>query len=44
MHPLEPAEQVALRSFAAALALRDALVAVNGLEVGWSLTWPMMYS
>lgn len=40
MHPLEPAEQVALRSFAAALALRDALVAVTGLAVGWSLKWP----
>ena len=40
MHPVEPAEQVALRSFAAALALRDALVAVTGLAVGWSLKWP----
>lgn len=40
LHPVEPAEQVALRSFAAALALRDALIAVTGLTVGWSLKWP----
>jgi BirA family biotin operon repressor/biotin-[acetyl-CoA-carboxylase] ligase len=31
---------VALRSFAAALALREAFVAVTGLEAAFSLKWP----
>ena len=40
LHPTEPAAQVALRSFAAALALRDALVAVTGLPAAFALKWP----
>jgi BirA family transcriptional regulator, biotin operon repressor / biotin---[acetyl-CoA-carboxylase] ligase len=40
MTPAEPASQVALRSFAAALALRDALVAVSGLAQAFTLKWP----
>jgi BirA family biotin operon repressor/biotin-[acetyl-CoA-carboxylase] ligase len=40
---LQPAESpalVALRSFAAALALRDACLAVTGLNAGFALKWP----
>ncbi len=40
LQPTEDAAQVALRSFGAALALRDACVALTGLEVGLSLKWP----
>jgi BirA family transcriptional regulator, biotin operon repressor / biotin---[acetyl-CoA-carboxylase] ligase len=40
LQPVEPAEQVALRSFAAALALRDACVAVTGFATGFKLKWP----
>lgn len=38
--PTESPEQVALRSFAAALALRDAFVALTGLPAAFSLKWP----
>jgi BirA family transcriptional regulator, biotin operon repressor / biotin---[acetyl-CoA-carboxylase] ligase len=40
LQPTENADQVALRSFAAALALRDACVGLTGLSVGFSLKWP----
>jgi BirA family biotin operon repressor/biotin-[acetyl-CoA-carboxylase] ligase len=40
MQPAEPAEVVALRSFAAALALRDAFVALTGLPDSFALKWP----
>jgi BirA family biotin operon repressor/biotin-[acetyl-CoA-carboxylase] ligase len=40
LKPQEPAEQVALRSFAAALALRDACVALTGLPDSFTLKWP----
>jgi len=40
LKPVEPPETVALRSFAAALALRDALVTVTGLPASFSLKWP----
>ncbi len=40
LHPTEPAAQVALRSFAAALALRDALVSITGLPQAFALKWP----
>jgi len=40
LFPKETADQVALRSFAAALALRDALVDVTGLPGAFSLKWP----
>lgn len=40
LHPTEPASQVALRSFAAALALRDAFVALTGLPQAFALKWP----
>jgi BirA family transcriptional regulator, biotin operon repressor / biotin---[acetyl-CoA-carboxylase] ligase len=40
LKPKEPPEQVALRSFAAALALRDALVDLTGLEDSFALKWP----
>ncbi|MGO4907094.1 biotin--[acetyl-CoA-carboxylase] ligase [Pseudorhodobacter sp. W20_MBD10_FR17] len=40
LQPSEPAEQVALRSFAAALALREACAAVTGLSTGFALKWP----
>lgn len=40
LHPTEPPERVALRSFAAALALRDACIAVTGSNAGLSLKWP----
>jgi BirA family transcriptional regulator, biotin operon repressor / biotin---[acetyl-CoA-carboxylase] ligase len=36
----EPPDQVALRSFAAALALRDAFVALTGLDAAFKLKWP----
>lgn len=40
MQPTEPPEQIALRSFAAALALRDAFVALTGLPTAFALKWP----
>lgn len=40
LHPSEPAAQVALRSFAAALALRDALVSLTNLPQAFTLKWP----
>lgn len=40
LKPLEPPETVALRSFAAALALRDAFVQLTGLPQGFALKWP----
>jgi BirA family biotin operon repressor/biotin-[acetyl-CoA-carboxylase] ligase len=40
LHPTEPAAEVALRSFAAALALRDALVAVTAMPQAFTLKWP----
>lgn len=40
LHPQEPAEMVALRSFAAALALREACVALTGLGGAFTLKWP----
>lgn len=40
MRPTEAAGTVALRSFAAALAVRDALAAVTGLAAGLTLKWP----
>ncbi len=40
MAPTEAAAVVALRSFAAALALRDALVALTGLPAAFTLKWP----
>lgn len=40
MRPGEAPEIVALRSFAAALALRDALVAVTGQPESFCLKWP----
>lgn len=40
LKPVEPPEVVALRSFAAALALRDACVALSGLGESFTLKWP----
>lgn len=40
LEPLEPADVVALRSFVAALALRDAFVALTGLPDSFTLKWP----
>jgi len=40
LRPKGPAETVALRSFVAALALRDALVALTGLPGSVALKWP----
>lgn len=40
MFPTEPPAQVALRSFAAALALRDALAGLTGLPGALGLKWP----
>lgn len=40
LKPSGPPEQVALRSFAAALALRDACVALTGLPQSFALKWP----
>ncbi|WP_103258178.1 biotin--[acetyl-CoA-carboxylase] ligase [Tabrizicola aquatica] len=40
LKPSEPPETVALRSFAAALALRDALVQLTGLPGSFTLKWP----
>ena len=40
LKPLEPPETVALRSFAAALALRDAFVHLTGLPDSFALKWP----
>jgi BirA family biotin operon repressor/biotin-[acetyl-CoA-carboxylase] ligase len=40
LKPTEPPEIVALRSFAAALALRDAFVQLTGLPQGFALKWP----
>lgn len=40
LHPTEPAAEVALRTFAAALALREALVALTDLPQAFTLKWP----
>lgn len=40
MRPPEPADQVALRSFVAALALHDALVSLTGRAEAFALKWP----
>lgn len=40
LYPSEPAAQVALRSFAAALALREAFVAITDLPAAFALKWP----
>ena len=40
LFPKERADQVALRSFAAALALREAMVALTGLPEAFALKWP----
>ena len=40
MHPTESPEVVALRSFVAALALRDACVTLTGMPDAFSLKWP----
>lgn len=40
LHPKEHASTVALRSFAAALSLRDALVELTDLPQAFSLKWP----
>ena len=40
LHPPRSPETVALRSFAAALALRDACVALTGLPQSFALKWP----
>ena len=40
LKPTEAPATVALRSFAAALALRDALVAITGLPAAFTLKWP----
>lgn len=40
MHPAETAKVVALRSFVAALALREAFVALTGLPASFTLKWP----
>lgn len=40
MRPTETGETVALRSFTAALALRDAFVALTGLPDAFTLKWP----
>ena len=40
LRPAEPPAEAALRSFVAALALRDALAALTGREAALSLKWP----
>lgn len=40
LHPVEAPEQIALRSFAASLALRDAFVSLTGLPGAFALKWP----
>jgi BirA family transcriptional regulator, biotin operon repressor / biotin---[acetyl-CoA-carboxylase] ligase len=40
MKPTDPPTLVALRSFAAALAVREALVALTGLPASFALKWP----
>jgi BirA family transcriptional regulator, biotin operon repressor / biotin---[acetyl-CoA-carboxylase] ligase len=40
LYPAEPSDVVALRSFVAALALRDACVALTGLPGAFTLKWP----
>ena len=40
LHPTEAAEFVALRSFIAAIALRDAFVSLTGLPDAFQLKWP----
>jgi BirA family biotin operon repressor/biotin-[acetyl-CoA-carboxylase] ligase len=40
LHPAGPPDVVALRSFVAALALRDACVALTGLAQAFTLKWP----
>jgi BirA family transcriptional regulator, biotin operon repressor / biotin---[acetyl-CoA-carboxylase] ligase len=40
LHPSEPPQTVALRSFVAALALRDAIIDATGRADGLALKWP----
>ena len=40
MKPADPPDRVALRSFAAALALREALITLTGLPASFALKWP----
>ncbi len=40
LHPTESPEIIALRSFAASLALRDAFVGLTGLSAAFALKWP----
>lgn len=40
LHPVEPVEQVALRSFVAALALLQTFVSLTGLPSAFALKWP----
>ena len=40
LHPTESPEIIALRSFAASLALRDAFVSLTGLPGAFALKWP----
>lgn len=40
LHPTESPEVIALRSFAASLALRDAFVSLTGLPGAFALKWP----
>lgn len=40
LHPQEPPEVIALRSFVAAVALRDACVTLTGLASAFALKWP----
>ena len=40
LHPTEPAATVALRSFVAAVALRQALVGLTSLPAAFQLKWP----
>lgn len=40
LRPTEPPEQVALRSFVTALALREACVALTGVPQSFALKWP----
>ena len=40
LKPMDPPDRVALRSFAAALALHEALVALTGLPASFALKWP----
>ena len=40
MKPADPPDRVALRSFAAALSLREALITLTGLPASFALKWP----